>query len=218
MSQDDFSSNEDICHGTMIGDLDKPLVLYKNRVGSLKALHRRMMLVAVGLVFLLYSFLSTYPELWWQAVCYVLFLVYLYVAQRRHFSRAVLPVLEMNSTGIVIRSFCVKISIPWNEIKEVRHHKFIVSFIGIVPIKTSKTASRGTFLTQCFIWSNLLCLYFYRLFGVFMAPIEVLASEFPISAESLSEEMNLRLTHALELARQNELRSSSTIVRLDLPE
>jgi len=96
MSQYDLSSNDDICHGTMIGDLDKPLVLYKNRVGSLKALHRRMMLAAVGVVFLLYSFLSIHPELWWMAVCYVLFLAYLYIVQRRHYSRAVLPVLEMN--------------------------------------------------------------------------------------------------------------------------
>lgn len=205
-SPDDFDSDIDASYGTRIDDLDQPLILYKNRSGSLKALHSRVKIVALLLVYPTYLFLSENPERWWMVVCYFLYLGFLYLAQRRSYLLAVRPVMEMNSEGLVLHAQYVNLSIPWNEIKEVRAHRFVVWHIGIVPINTAKTVSHASFGTKCYIWSNIFLIGFCRLFGIFVAPIELLASEFPISAEALAELINLRRSHALEQTQQNNLK------------
>jgi hypothetical protein len=205
LNPDPISSVHDASYGTMIEDLDQPLVLYTNREGSLKALHARLLATNLLAPLLIFSYLINHPERWWMAVCFMSILAFSYIVQRRYYSGAVLPVIEMNSTGLVLRTLHYNIAIPWNEIREVRAHRFIVWLIGIVPADTATTAARGTYLTQFVIWLNRSCIGFYRLFGVFVAPIELHASEFSISAEALAEQINLRRAHALQLAQQQNL-------------
>jgi len=195
-----LSSEIDAHHGTMIEDLDQPLILYKNRNGALKELNIRFT-VLTPIVFVHgYFALSAYPERWWMAICFLVYMVVIYSVQRRLHARAILPVAEMNSSGLILRSQTANISIQWNEIKEVRAHRYINSLVGIVLVDTAKTASRATLVTKCYIWSHVFCVGFYRLLGIFVAPIELFASEFPLSADALAEQINLRRTHFLKQA------------------
>ncbi len=205
LNPDQISPECDASFGTMIEVLDQPLILYTNREGSLKALHARLLATNLLAAFLIFSYLIHHPERWWIAVCFMSILAFSYIEQRRYYSGAVLPVIEMNSTGLVLRTLHYNIAIPWNEIREVRAHRFIVWLIGIVPADTVATAARGTRLTQFVIWLNGACIGFYRLFGVFVAPIELHATEFPISAEALAEQINLRRAHALQLVQKRDL-------------
>lgn len=205
LNPDQISSELDANYGTMIDDLNQPLIFYKNRAGALANLNERFIIVSLILPFATYAYLCTYPERWWVATCFLLFIAVLYIVQRRYFAGAVQPVLEMNSTGLVLRTLHYNMAIPWNEIQEARAHRFITWHIGIVPVDAAKTAARGTFLTQCILWLHVLLIGVYRPFGVFVAPIELHASEFPISAETLAEQINLRRAHALQLAQQRDL-------------
>lgn len=205
LNPDPISSVHDSTYGTMIDDLNQPLIFYKNRAGALASLNAQFIIVSLILPFATYAYLCTYPERWWVATCFLLFIAFLYIVQRRYYSGAVLPVIEMNSTGLVLRTLHYNIAIPWNEIREVRAHRFIIWHIGIVPVDAAKTAARGTFLTRCVLWLHVLLIGVYRLFGVFVAPIELHASEFSISAEALAEQINLRRAHALQRTEQQDL-------------
>lgn len=205
LNPNEFSSEIEARYGTMIEDLDQPLILYKNRADALANLNSRFIILSLILPFATYAYLCTYPERWWVAICFLLFIAFSYIVQRRYFAGAVQPVLEMNSTGLVLRTLHYNMAILWSEIKEARAHRFIIWHIGIVPVDAAKTAARGTFPTQCVLWLHVLLIRVYRLFGVSVAPIELDASEFPISAEALAEQINLRRAHALQRAQQQDL-------------
>jgi hypothetical protein len=145
---------------------------------------------------------SHHPLRWWIALSIVLISAILYIVQKRNIALSVLPVLEMNSQGLKIRTSYCRMTIPWHEIKEARAFWRLTSFIGIVPVNPATAVLYGTFATRFFTCTNILGSTIASCLGVPGAPIELHATEFPISAEALAEQINLRRAHALQLAQQ----------------
>jgi hypothetical protein len=190
---------QDTGWGTAIEDITQPLILYKDRKSSLKELNTRFLVILPLLVMNFCIIGSIDANRWWQGIVLALFLIAMYVAQRRSCLMTVAPVAELTRDTLKLHCNTANIDIPWTEIKEIRAHHFFIPHIGIVPYDIARTARRGTLTTQFRIWFNMLCMGFYSPFKIFVAPIELFGTEFPLSAEDLVEHMERRRAHAQSL-------------------
>lgn len=178
-------------------DLDQPLVLYKNRKAALAELNNRFKYLVPLQILYLWMLYTLQPNMSWLGIATSINMAVVYVLQRRACLMSILPVAELTRESLKLNCNTAKIEIPWSEIKEVRAHRFLIPMIGIVPFDTARTARRGSFHTRCAIWSSISCTSFYRLFGVFVAPIDLFGTEFPLSAEDFAEQIEKRRQHAL---------------------
>lgn len=179
-------------------ELDKPFVLYLNRKKILEGHNSRYKLGLIGNFLICGLMLIAYPGIWWMPISNLALTALIYICIRRAYSYSISPVIETHSNGLSIRSLYVNLFIPWNEIKEVRSFHFFEQNVGIVPIDFKKTLERGTMGTKLFCWSNALCMQFFQLFSVFLAPIYISEEELPLSAIDVAKQIELRRIHALQ--------------------
>ncbi len=186
-----------IGYGTRLDKLDEPLILYPARSRAFDAFNERVKFLWIPA--LLFYGLGTYlnPDKLWLAIACITWLLLTYICARRFYLLSLLPILEMRSDGLSIHSFAIKLFIPWSEIKEVQSYEFGYRYIGIVPINLGKTLTRVTLGTKYYVWVSALAMPLCRFFGVFAAPINILESELPLSADDVADQINLRRAYAL---------------------
>ncbi|MBS2007340.1 MAG: hypothetical protein JST01_09890 [Cyanobacteria bacterium SZAS TMP-1] len=183
-----------------IEDLSKPLILYPARNNTIEAFDQRIRFLWLP-VLVFYGFgLYLHPEKLWLSIACVAGLLITCIWARRFYSRSLLPILEMGSDGVLIHSFCIKLFIPWSEIKEVRSYEFFYQYVGIVPVDLSRVLAQGTLGTKYYAWMSALAIPICRILGGFAAPINILESELPLSADDIVEQINIRRQRALEVS------------------
>jgi len=90
------------------------------------------------------------------------------------------------------------------EIKEARAYTFVLRFVDIVPVDAGKTGRHASAFTLMNYWCNVASVPLMRLFGCFMAPIDVPADWLPLCPEEIVEQIELRRAHALGLPKEGE--------------
>jgi hypothetical protein len=201
-------------HGTSIQNLDQPLILYPARRRALDGLNQRFKFLILPYLFCCLGLQIHHLQEWWRTPFLLLLFASVYVGMRRRHTQAVHPIAQMSSEGLGIHSLHMDMFIPWSEIKEVRVYGCFIRMVGIVPKDATKTFAHGTVITQIKAWINAFLVPLYRLFGIFMAPLNILESELPLSAESVTEQINLRIGHAHGLSQVTQIDNPT----LELPE
>jgi hypothetical protein len=192
-------------HGTSIQNLDQPLILYPARHRALAGLNQRFKFLILPYLFCCLVLQIHHLQEWWRTPFLLVLFASVYVSLRRRQTQAVRPIAEMSSEGLGIHSLHMDMFIPWSEIKEVRVYGCFIRMVGIVPKDARKTFAHGTVITQIKAWINAFLVPLYRLFGVFVAPLNILESELPLSAEEVTEQINLRRVRALGLKQLTQI-------------
>jgi hypothetical protein len=199
------SSDQLVFHGADIEKLNEPLILYRNRPEAIGWLQKRFKFVL--LLFVPYAAIVLLVAHNWLVVCgLAAWIAFMYIWQRRAHAKSISPVIEMRPEGLVVHSVLTDFQlIQWNEIKEARAYRCIYRFVGIVPNDLGKTLARGSVATQMIGWNNVVWTPIYRLFGCFLAPINIPEQYLPLSATDVAEQINLRRLHAVGQNRDQPL-------------
>ncbi len=96
------------------------------------------------------------------------------------------PLITLSPEGLIIHTVATQIGLlRWDEIGEVRTYTFIYRYVGIVPRDPAalyrRLGSRSLLLRL-----NSWCVPLYRLFGQFIAPINIPQEYLPMSADELA--------------------------------
>jgi hypothetical protein len=118
--------------------------------------------------------------------CVLLFYFAVYVTMLAVLQRQNKPLLTISPEGLMIHTVATQIGLlRWEEIGEVRTYNFIYRFVGIVPRDLSslyrRLGSRSILLRL-----NAWCIPLYRMFGQFIAPINIPQEYLPMSADELA--------------------------------
>jgi hypothetical protein len=205
------SSDQLVSHGAEIEKLNEPLILYCTRREAIGWLHKRFKLVL--LFFVPYAAFVLLVEHNWLVVCgLAAWIAFMYIWQMRAHTKSISPVIEMRPEGLVVHSMLTDFQlIQWNEIKEARAYRCIYQSVGIVPYDLKKTLARGSIAAQMIGWNNVVWAPIYRLFGCFLAPINIPEQYLPLSATDVAEQINLRRLRAVGQNRDEPLTIRLTI-------
>lgn len=120
---------------------------------------------------------------WLIAVFYIVIYFTMVVALRRQ-NR---PIITISPEGLTIHTVLTQFGLlRWDEIAEVRTYNLLYRFVGIVPRDPAalyrRIGRRGLLLRL-----NSWCVPLYRLFGLFVAPINIPQEYLPVTADELAE-------------------------------
>lgn len=193
-------------HGDNIQAEGDSLIIYPDKRKMIRRLNMRglcvLLPVAVGL-FVLFAFLRrlVFPAFsnpvhpvppaivteftllpWGILVFYfAVYVTMLAVLQRQN-----RPLITLSPEGLLIHTVGTQIGLlRWEEIGEVRTYTFLYRYVGIVPrdpVALYRRLGSRSLLLRLNSW----CVPLYRLFGQFIAPINIPQEYLPMSADELA--------------------------------
>jgi hypothetical protein len=117
----------------------------------------------------------------------IAFYVVIYAIITMSISRQRFPIVTISHEGLNIHTVATQIGLlRWDEIAEVRTYTFIYRYVGIVPRDLnglSRRVGSGAILLRLNSW----CIPLYRLFGIFIAPINIPQEYLPMTADELAD-------------------------------
>lgn len=127
------------------------------------------------------SVLSLFP--WFITALYAFLYLSVLIALRRQ----QLPIVILSPDGITVRTLGTQVGlIPWEEISEIRAYNLLYRFVGIVPRDSDGLCRRMGTIRALLLRLNSWVIPLYRLFGVFVAPINIPQEYLPITADELA--------------------------------
>jgi hypothetical protein len=104
-------------------------------------------------------------------------------AQRKQ----VKPLVTLSPQGMSIDTTAQHLGLlTWDEIGEVRTYNLIYRYVGIVPRDTQALCRRLGTRRSWVLWMNAACIPLYKLFGRFVAPINIPQVYLPVTADELA--------------------------------
>ena len=185
-------------------------VLYADRRRMLRNLNTRMLLICLPLVLLAFAAvgvlsgaappppsgppsgrlpapLDLHATLGWLPWFLVAELVVLWLASVASHLRQVKPIVTLGPRGLAVDTMATHLGeLSWDEVGEVRCYTMIYRYVGIVPRDTSALCRRLGPRRAWLLWMNAACIPLYRIFGIFLAPINIPQVYLPIRADELA--------------------------------
>ncbi len=193
-------------HGENIKTEGESLVIYPDKRKMFRRLNMRavfILLPVVAGVFVLFAFLRrlilpaipnpAHPvppfivtEFTFLPWCVLVFYFAVYVFTLAVLQRQNRPLITLSPEGLIIHTVATQIGLlRWDEIGEMRTYTFIYRYVGIVPRDPTRLYRRlgsRALLLRLNSW----CVPLYRLFGQFIAPINIPQEYLPMSADELA--------------------------------
>lgn len=182
------------------------LVIYPDKRKMIRRLNMRglcvLLPVAIGM-FVLFAFLRrlifahhpnpAHPvppflvtEFTFLPWCVLVFYFAVYVFTLAMLMRQNRPLITLSPEGLIIHTVATQIGLlRWDEVGEVRTYTLIYRYVGIVPRDPAglyRRLGRRSLLLRLNSW----CIPLYRLFGQFVAPINIPQEYLPMSADELA--------------------------------
>lgn len=193
---------------------EEDFVVYPDKRKALKALNKRMLFIMLPMILFVFvvfdglyygipalvarasgapspavlraSVPATFSFMLWLPWLLVVEMAFLYPFMRRKISRQSKPIAVLSRDGIQVDTLGTHIGlIRWDEIAEIRPYKLFYRFIGIVPRDSALLAKRLPASSALLLRLNVWCIPLYKLFGRFVAPINIPEQYLPISGDEM---------------------------------
>jgi hypothetical protein len=100
------------------------------------------------------------------------------------------PAVTLGPEGISVNLLATRIGqLQWHEIADVRCYWLLYRFVGIVPVDSATVYQRIGMKRSFLMRMNQFLIPMYRLFGTFVAPINIPDEYLPLSADELAAQI-----------------------------